>query len=87
MYGYILNQRTSRLCATGFRLAFRSRCMLLATTRSLVLKQWRYITNRFLSQGLRLHDNPALLEACKDAAHVYPIFILDPFFLKSGQYK
>jgi hypothetical protein len=38
-------------------------------------------------QGLRLHDNPALLEACRGAAHVYPIFILDPFFLQSGQYK
>jgi cryptochrome len=35
-------------------------------------------------QGLRLHDNPALLEACKGAKHVYPIFIIDPFFLKSS---
>jgi cryptochrome len=38
-------------------------------------------------QGLRLHDNPALLEACKDAKHVYPIFIIDPYFLQSGAYK
>jgi hypothetical protein len=38
-------------------------------------------------QGLRLHDNPALLEACEGAAHVYPIYILDPYFLQSGQYK
>ncbi|GFR42357.1 hypothetical protein Agub_g3052, partial [Astrephomene gubernaculifera] len=38
-------------------------------------------------KGLRLHDNPALLEACKDAAHVYPIFILDPFFLQQSSYK
>lgn len=27
-------------------------------------------------KGLRLHDNPALLEACKDAKHVYPVFVL-----------
>jgi hypothetical protein len=38
-------------------------------------------------QGLRLHDNPALLEACSGASHMYPIFIIDPFFLRSGQYK
>jgi len=31
-------------------------------------------------QGLRLHDNPALLEAVKDVEHMYPIFILDPNF-------
>jgi deoxyribodipyrimidine photolyase len=33
-------------------------------------------------QGLRLHDNPALLAALQGADHVYPIFILDPHFLK-----
>lgn len=38
-------------------------------------------------QGLRLHDNPALLEACRDAACMYPIFIIDPFFLKQSSYK
>jgi hypothetical protein len=35
-------------------------------------------------QGLRLHDNPALLEAARGAEHLYPIFILDPHFLSSG---
>ena len=30
-------------------------------------------------KGLRLHDNPALVEACK-ASKVYPIFVLDPKF-------
>lgn len=35
-------------------------------------------------QGLRLHDNPALVEACTGSTHVYPIFIIDPFFLQSG---
>lgn len=33
-------------------------------------------------KGLRLHDNPALLEACRGAKRVYPIFILDPHFAK-----
>ena len=33
------------------------------------------------AQGLRLHDNPALLEAARDADHLCPIFILDPWFL------
>ena len=32
-------------------------------------------------QGLRLHDNPALLAAVHGADHLYPIFILDPVFL------
>jgi cryptochrome len=33
-------------------------------------------------KGLRLHDNPALLDACRAAgAHgVYPVFVLDPRF-------
>ena len=38
-------------------------------------------------KGLRLHDNPALIEACKDAEAVFPCFILDPYFLNSGSYK
>eukprot|EP00466_Bigelowiella_natans_P001787 jgi/Bigna1/58130/fgenesh1_pm.55_\ len=33
-------------------------------------------------KGLRLHDNPALLDACKGALLVYPLFILDPHFAK-----
>ena len=32
-------------------------------------------------QGLRLHDNPALLEGARGAAACYPLFILDPWFL------
>ena len=31
-------------------------------------------------KGLRLHDNPALVEACKRSTKVYPLFILDPKF-------
>ncbi|QDZ19648.1 cryptochrome/DNA photolyase [Chloropicon primus] len=29
-------------------------------------------------KGLRVHDNPALLEASQSAAEVYPVFVLDP---------
>lgn len=32
-------------------------------------------------KGLRLHDNPALHKACENAKHVYPVFVLDPWFL------
>ena len=34
-------------------------------------------------KGLRLHDNPALLEACRSASAVYPLFVLDPKFTSS----
>ncbi|KAK9804209.1 hypothetical protein WJX72_001282 [[Myrmecia] bisecta] len=33
-------------------------------------------------KGLRLHDNPALLEALDGAVRLYPVFVLDPYFLK-----
>jgi len=33
-------------------------------------------------QGLRLHDNPALLTAAAGADHLCPLFILDPWFLQ-----
>lgn len=36
-------------------------------------------------KGLRLHDNPALLAAIKDADHFWPVFILDPWFTKHGR--
>lgn len=39
------------------------------------------------AQGLRLHDNPALLAACEGAQRVYPIFIIDPHFLQASSYK
>ena len=32
-------------------------------------------------KGLRVHDNPALVDACADATAVQPIFVLDPWFL------
>ena len=33
-------------------------------------------------KGLRLHDNPALIEACRSSSKVYPVFIIDPWFAK-----
>lgn len=33
-------------------------------------------------KGLRLHDNPALLEACRQSSKVYPLFVIDPNFAK-----
>ena len=33
-------------------------------------------------KGLRLHDNPALLEALDGGSRVMPVFVLDPYFLK-----
>ncbi|XP_070532394.1 cryptochrome-1-like isoform X2 [Ptychodera flava] len=36
-------------------------------------------------KGLRLHDNPALLTACENCQEMRPIFILDPWFVKSGK--
>lgn len=33
-------------------------------------------------KGLRLHNNPALLEAESGADHLCPVFILDPWFLQ-----
>jgi deoxyribodipyrimidine photolyase len=31
-------------------------------------------------KGLRIHDNPALLDACSRGRTVFPVFILDPHF-------
>ncbi|XP_063234369.1 cryptochrome-1 [Bacillus rossius redtenbacheri] len=37
----------------------------------------RKVTVHWFRHGLRLHDNPALLEAIKDSDEFYPIFIFD----------
>jgi cryptochrome len=31
-------------------------------------------------KGIRLHDNLSLIEACKNAQRVYPVYCLDPYF-------
>ena len=33
-------------------------------------------------KGLRLHDNPSLWAAIRDAKCLYAVFVLDPWFLK-----
>eukprot|EP00111_Clytia_hemisphaerica_P021300 TCONS_00062708-protein len=35
-------------------------------------------------KGLRLHDNPALINALESKLRLYPIFILDPWFVKNA---
>lgn len=30
-------------------------------------------------KGLRVHDNPALMAACRGSTNLYPVFILDPW--------
>lgn len=36
-------------------------------------------------KGLRLHDNPALLAAIKDAELLWPVYVLDPWFAKNAK--
>lgn len=36
-------------------------------------------------KALRLHDNPSLLYALENSFLVYPIFILDPWFVKNSK--
>lgn len=36
-------------------------------------------------KALRLHDNPALVYALETSARVYPVFILDPFFVSNAR--
>ena len=33
-------------------------------------------------KGLRLHDNPALIEACRSSSRIFPVFCIDPYFAK-----
>ena len=39
----------------------------------------------WLRKGLRLHDNPALCAAIEGTSNLYPVFCLDPWFVKSGR--
>ncbi|XP_076036319.1 (6-4)-photolyase [Oratosquilla oratoria] len=36
-------------------------------------------------KGLRLHDNPALLAAIEEGVEVWPVFILDPWFVSNAR--
>ncbi|KAJ9692551.1 hypothetical protein PVL29_011548 [Vitis rotundifolia] len=33
-------------------------------------------------KGLRIHDNPALQQAAKESTCVYPVFVIDPYFME-----
>ena len=37
-------------------------------------------TMLWFRKGLRLHDNPALLEAAQNADNLFPVFVIDPKF-------
>ncbi|KAJ8266638.1 hypothetical protein GJAV_G00132890 [Gymnothorax javanicus] len=37
-----------------------------------------HVTIHWFRKGLRLHDNPALLNSLRDCKEIYPLFILDP---------
>ena len=39
----------------------------------------------WLRKGLRLHDNPALCAAIEGSSQLFPVFCLDPWFVKSGR--
>eukprot|EP01035_Chromulina_nebulosa_P017095 gene17095-22608_t len=42
----------------------------------------KHIAIHWFRKGLRLHDNPALIEAISSSTKVYPIFVIDPWFIK-----
>mmetsp|Transcript_22746 Transcript_22746/g.26727 ORF Transcript_22746/g.26727 Transcript_22746/m.26727 type:complete len:516 (+) Transcript_22746:215-1762(+) len=45
----------------------------------------RYLAGiHWFRKGLRLHDNPALIHSLKHCKVVYPVFVLDPYFIEKG---
>lgn len=42
----------------------------------------KHIAIHWFRKGLRLHDNPALIDACRNSNIIYPIFCIDPYFAK-----
>lgn len=43
--------------------------------------QSRDVVIHWFRKGLRLHDCPSLLEACRTCSVLYPVFIIDPHFV------
>ncbi|KAH9490127.1 Cryptochrome-1 [Bulinus truncatus] len=56
---------------------------LLIIKRSIKMSKHKVI--HWFRKGLRLHDNPALREALKQSSEVYPVFVLDPWFVNSSK--
>lgn len=53
-----------------------------------IVDQWIVLvslTDRQALQGLRLHDNPALLDALTECKQLYPVFVFDPWFAGNGK--
>lgn len=74
-------------CMDGGAVALTAMAAVAARRAAWLLRvMTRRLCLRF-AQGLRLHDNPALLDACAGAEHMYPIFVLDPHFMQQTSYK
>ena len=52
------------------------------TTKTMASMRTATVAIHWFRKGLRLRDNPALLEACSSCSSVYPVFIIDPHFCK-----
>uniref|UniRef100_A0A7S3R4Y9 Photolyase/cryptochrome alpha/beta domain-containing protein n=1 Tax=Dunaliella tertiolecta TaxID=3047 RepID=A0A7S3R4Y9_DUNTE len=77
------NQKLNRLVAAARTPSKSSSTSRMASTSS--GQQGRSIL--WFRKGLRLHDNPALRDACTGSAAVFPIFIIDPYFLQKSNNK
>uniref|UniRef100_A0A2C9JDL3 Photolyase/cryptochrome alpha/beta domain-containing protein n=1 Tax=Biomphalaria glabrata TaxID=6526 RepID=A0A2C9JDL3_BIOGL len=44
----------------------------------------KYKVIHWFRKGLRLHDNPAFLKAIEESTEIYPVFVLDPWFVTSS---
>ena len=49
-----------------------------------VIEETRERSIFWFRKTLRLHDNPAFLRAVEGSTHVWPVFILDPWFVKNA---
>ena len=56
----------------------RARAKHHASVSRMVVKKEEKRSLVWFRKGLRVHDNPALVDAAKSASAVYPVFVLDP---------
>ena len=67
---FVTVKRVLVSCLLCFSLITRTDSMKMASCTAI----------HWFRKGLRLHDNPALVAACRASAVVYPVFIIDPHF-------
>jgi len=77
---YRLDDTCMAILAARRLCQFRTRIRAGSTTNNTMATTNASII--WFRKGLRLHDNPALLEAIKGADALYPVFCLDPTFLQ-----